>query len=133
MLGATLERIPEWQFDVCRIENISGPAAEGNSYTTVHRRYGRTIINHVTFTNVVPGQSQESTGRSQLGGDFKAVTELIPLGHETLTHWHMEYNLPGGVFGSLFIDAIFRMTLKNYAANFKALAEGRPPPHPNHC
>ena len=75
----------------------------------------------------------ETTEKPPVGGRVVSMTRMEPEDSGTHVHWRMDYALPGGFVGRaidrLFLGAAFERTVRQYNENFKALAEGRTPPH----
>ena len=133
-LGLDSERIPEWQFDVSAVKDATGSlAGPGYTYTLVYRMWGRDFDSPVQITRFEPPHTIETSGITPLGGFFRSTTHMQTIESRTHVEWHMEYQLPLGVIGKLLDFLIFRKAFKNtvkkYCENFKAVAEGRQPPH----
>lgn len=134
MLYQQLERIPEWQYDILEVKNVSGPPDHvGASYTLVYWRMGRPLEQRMVVTQYDPPRVMQQTANTPLGGRMTSTTRLQASDGGTDISWQMEYRLPGGFLGVLLDKVLFRVaferTVKQYNENFKALAEGAVPPH----
>ncbi len=133
--GLDSARIPEWQFDISAVKDVSGPVAGiGHAYTLVYRMWGRDFDSPVQVTRFEPPHSIETSGKTPIGGVFRSMTHMQGSGSRTLIEWQMDYQLPFGFIGKLLDFLVFRKafenTVRKYNDNFKALVEGRRPPHP---
>lgn len=134
MLYQQLERIPEWQYDILEVKDVSGPLDHvGASYTLVYWRMGRRLEQRMLVTHNDPPRVMQQTANTPLGGRMTSTTHLEASEGGTDIHWQMEYRLPGGLVGVILDKVLFRVaferTVKQYNENFKALAEGAVPPH----
>ncbi len=132
--GLDSRRIPEWQFDIFAVKDITGPiAALGHAYTLVYRMWGRNFDSPVHITRFEPPHTMETSGRTPIGGFFRSMTHMQAAGSGTHIEWQMDYQLPLGFLGKVLDVLIFRKafenTVRKYNENFKAVAEGNPPPH----
>ncbi len=133
--GLDSSRIPEWQFDISAVKDISGPiAGVGHAYTLVYRMWGRDFDSPVQITRFEPPHTMQTSGKTPIGGFFRSTTHMEPVGSGTHVDWQMDYQLPLGIIGTLLDYLVFRKAFKNtvkkYNDNFKAVAEGNPPVHP---
>ncbi len=134
LFGLESKRIPEWQFDISAVKDATGPiAALGHAYTLVYRMWGRDFESPVQITRFEPPHTLETSGRTPIGGFFRSTTHMRAVEAGTQIEWQMEYQLPLGLIGKVLDGLIFRKafenTVKKYNDNFKAVAEGRRPPH----
>lgn len=132
--GVDSSRIPEWQFDISAVRGASEPIqGVGYSYILIYRIWGRAFDSPVHITRFEPPQLLETSGRTPIGGFFRSTTQMQPAGSGTHVDWQMEYQLPLGIFGKMLDFLLFRKaferTVRKYNDNFKAVAEGRQPPH----
>lgn len=132
--GLDSTRIPEWQFDISAIKGATGPIqGVGYSYTLIYRMWGRAFDSPVQITRFEPPHTLQTTGRTPIGGVFRSTTHMQPIKLGTHVEWQMEYQLPLGVIGKMLDFLLFRSaferTVRKYNDNFKAVAEGRQPPH----
>lgn len=132
--GLDSKRIPEWQFDISAVKDATGSiAALGHAYTLVYRMWGRDFDSPVQIMRFEPPHTLETSGRTPIGGFFRSTTHMQAVESRTHIEWQMEYQLPLGFIGKILDALIFRKafenTVKKYNDNFKAVAEGRRPPH----
>ena len=129
-----VERVPEWQYDILEVKDVSGPLDHvGASYTLVYWRMGRRLAQRMVITKFEPLKMMEQTANTPLGGRMTSATRLESVPGGTDIHWQMDYRLPGGLIGDiadrLLFRAAFERTVKEYMENLKALVEGKTPPH----
>jgi uncharacterized membrane protein len=129
-----VERVPEWQYDILEVKDVSGPLDHvGASYTLVYWRMGRRLAQRMVITKFEPLKMMEQTANTPLGGRMTSATRLESVPNGTDIHWQMDYRLPGGLIGGiadrLLFRAAFERTVKEYMENLDALAEGKMPPH----
>ncbi len=134
--GLDTARIPEWQFDISAVKNATGSIVGlGYAYTLVYHMWGRDFASPVHITRFDPPHAMETSGRTPIGGFFRSATRMLGAGLATHIAWQMEYQLPLGFLGKvldlLLFHKAFERTVRKYNDNFKAVAEGKPPPHPN--
>jgi len=132
--GLDSSRIPDWQFDISDVKNVSGPIqGVGYAYTLVYRMGGRDFDSPVRITRFEPPHTIETSGRTPIGGLFKSMTQMQAVESGTHIDWQMEYQLPLGFIGKILdflqFRKAFKSTVRKYNDNFKALAEGRHLPH----
>ncbi len=132
--GLDSKRIPEWQFDISAVKDVTGPIEGlGRVYTLVYRMWGRDFDSPVQITRFEPPFTLETSGKTPIGGFFRSSTHMQAVGSGTHIEWQMEYQLPLGLIGKLLDLLIFRKafenTVRKYNDNFKAVAEGKSPPH----
>lgn len=132
--GLDSSRIPEWQFDITDVKGAAGPVqGVGYAYTLVYRMWGKDFESPVQITRFEPPQTLETSGRTPIGGYFRSITQMRSLEVGTHIDWQMEYQLPLGLIGKILDYLIFRKafenTVRKYNENYKAIAEGRHPPH----
>ncbi len=133
--GLDSSRIPEWQFDIAAVKGASGPIqGVGYSYTLVYKMWGRSFDSPVQIMRFEPPHILQTSGRTPIGGYFRSTTHMQARELGTQVDWQMEYQLPMGFIGKILDFLIFRkafeQTVRKYNDNFKAVAEGRQPPHP---
>ncbi len=133
--GLDASRIPQWQFDISAVKGTTGAIqGVGYAYTLVYHMWGRDFDSPVQVTRFEPPGTMETSGRTPIGGFFRSTTHMLPVGSGTRVEWQMNYQLPLGLIGRLLDVLIFRkafeQTVRKYNDNFKALIEGRQPPHP---
>ena len=89
----------------------------------------------MSVTRSEPPGLVETLGQTPLGGYFRSVTRMAAISGGAAVQWEMDYRLPGWIMGTLLNRLLFRRafttTLAKYNENFKAVAEGRCPPHPS--
>ena len=129
-----VERVPDWQYDILEVKDVSGPLDRVDaSYTLVYWRLGRRLPQRMEITRYEPLALMQQTANTPLGGRMTSTTRLEPAAGGTDVHWEMDYRLPGGPLGELLDRLLFRRafarTVREYNENFAALAEGRTPPH----
>ncbi len=132
--GLDSHRIPDWQFDISAVKNSTGfISGVGNAYTLVYRMGGRDFDSPVQVTRFEPPNHIETSGRTPIGGFFRSSTHMQAVGSGTHIEWQMEYKLPFGFIGKMLDFLIFRKafenTVRKYNENFKAVVEGKQPPH----
>ncbi len=132
--GLDSSRIPEWQFDIAAVKGANGPIqGVGYAYTLVYRMWGRDFDSPVQVTRFEAPHTMETSGKTPIGGFFRSTTHMQESDSGTHVDWQMEYQLPMGLLGRILDLLIFRnafeRTVRKYNDNFKALAEGRQPPH----
>ncbi len=133
--GIDCRRIPEWQFDIAAVKGINGPIqGVGYTYTLIYRLMGRNFASPVKITRFEPPHTLETSGRTPIGGFFKSMTLMQATNTATHVDWQMHYQLPLGFLGRIMDLILFRnafeKTVRKYNENYKAVAEGRQPPHP---
>ena len=132
--GLDTSRIPEWQFDIAAVKGANGPIqGVGYAYTLVYRMWGKDFDSPVQVTRFEPPETMETSGRTPIGGFFRSTTHMRAIELGTRVEWQMNYQLPLGLVGRLLDFLIFRKafenTVRKYNDNFKAVLEGRQPPH----
>lgn len=132
--GLDSSRIPEWQFDISAVKGAAGQIqGVGYAYTLVYRIWGKDFESPVQITRFEPSHTLETSGRTPIGGYFKSTTQMRSLGAGTHIDWQMEYQLPLGLIGKtldlLLFHKAFENTVRKYNENYKAVVEGRLPPH----
>jgi uncharacterized membrane protein len=132
--GLDSKRIPEWQYDISAVKNTTGPiAGVGQAYTLVYRMWGRDFDSPVQITRFEPAQTIETSGKIPIGGFFHSTTHMQAVGAGNYIEWQMEYQLPLGFIGKfldfLIFQKAFENTVSKYNDNFKAVIEGKQPPH----
>lgn len=132
--GLDSKRIPEWQYDISSVKDITGPIeGVGHAYTLVYRMWGRDFDSPVQITRFEPPHTLETSGKTPIGGFFRSTTHMHEFESGTHVQWQMEYQLPFGLIGKLLDYLIFRKafenTVRKYNNNFKAVVEGRQPLH----
>ncbi len=133
--GLDTTRIPEWQFDISAIKGAAGPVqGVGYRYTLIYRMWGSSFESPVQITRYEPPHTMETSGRTPIGGFFRSTTHMQAVKSGTRVDWQMEYQLPWGFIGKILDFLVFRKafegTVRKYNDNFKAVVEGRRPPHP---
>jgi hypothetical protein len=95
--------------------------------------WGRAFDSPVQITRFKPPHTLETSGRTPIGGYFMSTTQMRSAGVGTHIDWQMEYQLPLGLIGRILDFLLFRKAFENtarkYNENYKAVAEGRHPPH----
>jgi uncharacterized membrane protein len=132
--GLDSKRIPEWQFDIAAVKDAAGSITGlGYAYTLVYRMWGRDFDSPVQVTRFEPQNTIETSGKTPIGGLFRSSTHMQAAGSGTHIEWQMAYQLPLGFIGKVLDILIFRNafenTVRKYNENFKAVAEGKNPPH----
>lgn len=132
--GLDSKRIPKWQYDISAVKNTTDPiAGVGQAYTLVYRMWGRYFDSPVQITRFEPPQTIETSGKTPIGGFYRSTTHMQAVGAGTHVGWQMEYQLPLGFIGKILDFLIFRKafenTVRKYNDNFKAVVEGKLPPH----
>ena len=132
--GLESNRIPEWQFDISAVKDASGSiTGVGYAYTLVYRMWGRDFDSPVQITRFDPPYTLQTSGRTPIGGFFRSMTHMQATATGTHIEWQMDYQLPLGLLGNMLDFLIFRKafesTVRKYNDNFKAVVEGRLPPH----
>ncbi len=133
--GLDSHRIPEWQFDISAVKDVTGPiSGVGHAYTLVYRMWGRDFDSPVQVTRFEPPHTIETSGMTPIGGIFRSTTHMQAVGTGTHVEWQMDYQLPLGFIGKILDVLIFRKafeeTVRKYNENFKAVLEGKHTPHP---
>ncbi len=133
--GLDSKRIPEWQFDISEVKEVTGPiTGAGYAYTLVYQMWGKHFDSPVRVTRFEPPNMIETSGKTPIGGFFRSTTQMQAVEPGTHVTWQMEYQLPLGVIGKLLDFLVFRKafenTVKKYIDNYKAVLKGQPPPHP---
>jgi len=132
--GSDIKRIPEWQFDIAGVKSAQDSIeGAGQEYTLVYRMWRRDFDSPVQVTQFEPPHKMETRGKTPIGGFFRSNTHMQAVESGTHIEWQMEYQLPLGYIGKFLDFLIFRKafesTVRKYNDNFKAVAEGRQPPH----
>ena len=129
-----VQRIPEWQFNVCDVKDLDVRMDHVKAgCTLVYRCMGRCMDRRMVITQYNPPEIVEQTATTTLGGRMYSCTHLEPAGNGTDVHWRIVYHLPGRFFGvaadRLLFRAMHRRTVRKNIENLKALAEGKLPAH----
>ncbi len=132
--GLDSSRIPEWQFDISDVKGVSGPIqGVGYTYTLIYHMWGRDLDSPIQVTRFEPPHTLETSGRTPIGGSFRSTTHMKAIESGTHVDWQMDYQLPLGFIGSMLDVLLFRKafenTVRKYNDNFKAVVEGKQPPH----
>jgi uncharacterized protein YndB with AHSA1/START domain len=116
---ADLERLPDWNQFAAAVENVSGPAQPGATYTVKpHRSYEPTT--HWTVTEAEPPARQLHTSEMPVVSGVRSLVEVSAAdgGSNVRVHWT---GTPKGVMGKLMRPMMQKRITRNWERSLEAL------------
>lgn len=131
-IGTDANRLPEWQEGVVEVKDVTGKLDRiGAGYTSVFQIAGRRLEGRFEVSKVESPRLMELTGTTPGGGRAKFTVRSESAGNGTDTTVEIEYDLPGGVAGTiadkLFMERALERQVRHSNENFTALCESKVP------
>jgi uncharacterized protein YndB with AHSA1/START domain len=114
-----LSRLPDWNQFAASVENVSGPAQPGATYTVKpHRGYEPTT--HWTVTEADPPTHQLHTSEMPVVSGVRSQFDISPAdgGSTVRVHWT---GTPKGVMGKLMRSMMQKRITQNWERSLEAL------------